>query len=224
MDADTTRHKGALEQQLAQMHSGSVDILVGTQMVAKGHDFRRITLVAAVNVDSALFSSDFRAPERVFSLLMQAAGRAGRDAAMQGAEMWVQTYYPEHALFASLKAHDYPGFAAQQLRERTQAGLPPISYQALIRAEARSQEAAQAFLTAASEGAAQVAAFEHVTLYPSVPMSIQRIANVERAQMLVESTHRAALQKFLSGWQNVLRETKVPGLIRWAMDVDPLSI
>jgi primosomal protein N' (replication factor Y) (superfamily II helicase) len=224
MDADTTRHKGALEQQLAQMHSGSVDILVGTQMVAKGHDFRRITLVAAVNVDSALFSSDFRAPERVFSLLMQAAGRAGRDAALQGAEMWVQTYYPEHALFASLQAHDYPGFAAQQLRERTQAGLPPISYQALIRAEARSQEAAQAFLTAASEGAAHVPAFEHVTLYPGVPMSIQRIANVERAQMLVESTSRAALQKFLSGWQTVLRETKVPGLIRWAMDVDPLSI
>jgi primosomal protein N' (replication factor Y) (superfamily II helicase) len=224
MDADTTRHKGALEQQLAQMHSGHVDILVGTQMVAKGHDFRRITLVAAVNADSALYSSDFRAPERLFSLLMQAAGRAGRDAALAGSEMWVQTYHPEHALFASLKAHDYPGFATQQLAERTQAGLPPMSYQALIRAEARSQEAAQAFLSAASEGAAQVSAFEHVTLYPSVPMSIQRIANIERAQMLVESSSRAALQKFLASWQPVLRETKVPGVIRWAMDVDPLAI
>ena len=224
MDADTTRLKGALEQQLASVHSGDVDILVGTQMIAKGHDFRRITLVAAINPDSALYSSDFRAPERLFSLLMQASGRAGRDAALQGAQMWVQTQHPDHPLFASLKAHDYPGFAAQQLRERVQAGLPPASYQALIRAEARTQEAAQAFLQAASAAAVDVPAFDHVTLYPSVPMSIQRIANVERAQMLVESTSRAALQKFLSSWQSVLRATKIPGVIRWAMDVDPLSI
>ncbi len=224
MDADTTRLKGALEQQLANVHSGEVDILVGTQMIAKGHDFRRITLVAAVSADSALYSSDFRAPERLFSLLMQAAGRAGRDAALQGAQMWVQTQHPEHPLFASLKAHDYPGFAAQQLRERTQAGLPPTSYQALIRAEARSQEAAQAFLLEVSQAAQTVQAFDHVTLYPAVPMTIQRIANVERAQMLVESTSRAALQKFLSQWQTVLRSTKVQGMIRWAMDVDPLSI
>ena len=224
MDADTTRLKGALQQQLANVHSGQVDILVGTQMIAKGHDFRRITLVAAINPDSALYSSDFRAPERLFSLLMQAAGRAGRDAAMAGAQMWVQTMHPDHPLFAALKAHDYPGFARQQLAERTQAGLPPFSYQALIRAEARSQEAAQAFLLAVTEVAAGVAAFEHVTLYPSVPMAIQRIANVERAQMLVESQSRAALQKFLSHWQPVLRATKVQGLIRWAMDVDPLTI
>jgi primosomal protein N' (replication factor Y) (superfamily II helicase) len=228
MDADTTRLKGSLEQQLAQVHGGHVDILVGTQMIAKGHDFRRITLVAAINPDSALYSSDFRAPERLFSLLMQAAGRAGRDAAMLGAQMWVQTHHPEHPLFAALKAHDYPGFAAQQLRERVQAGLPPTSYQALIRAEARTQEAAQAFLLAvtdaASDPASGVAAFEHVTLYPGVPMTIQRIANVERAQMLVESPSRAALQKFLSSWQPVLRATKITGLIRWAMDVDPLSI
>jgi primosomal protein N' (replication factor Y) (superfamily II helicase) len=224
MDADTTRLKGSLEQQLAKVHSGDVDILVGTQMIAKGHDFRRITLVAAVNPDSALYSSDFRAPERLFSLLMQAAGRAGRDAALAGAQMWVQTMHPEHPLFAALKAHDYPGFAKQQLIERTQAGLPPHSYQALIRAEARTQEAAQAFLLAATEAAAGVAAFEHVTLYPSVPMAIQRVADVERAQMLVESQSRVALQKFLSHWQPVLRATKVQGLIRWAMDVDPLTI
>jgi primosomal protein N' (replication factor Y) (superfamily II helicase) len=224
MDADTTRLKGALEQQLANVHSGDVDILVGTQMIAKGHDFRRITLVAAINPDSALYSSDFRAPERLFSLLMQAAGRAGRDATLHGAQMWLQTQHPDHPLFAALKAHDYPGFAAQQLRERAQAGLPPSSYQALVRAEARTQEAAQAFLQAVSEAAVDVSAFEHVVLYPSVPMTIQRVANVERAQMLVESTSRAVLQKFLSDWQTVLRATKVQGLIRWAMDVDPLSI
>ena len=112
MDADSTRGKGQLEAQLARMHAGEVDVLVGTQMVTKGHDFRRITLVAAVNADAALFSSDFRAPERMFALLMQAAGRAGRDAKHASAsEMWVQTWHPKHPLFAALKRHDYPAFA-----------------------------------------------------------------------------------------------------------------
>ncbi len=224
MDADTTRAKGALQQQLAQVHSGEVDILVGTQMVAKGHDFRRITLVAAVNPDAALYSSDFRAPERLFALLMQAAGRAGRDAAVQGAQMWVQTIHPEHSLFGFLKKHDYPGFAAQQLAEREQAMMPPFSFQALVRAEARTQDIAMAYLHAVSEGAADIQAFDRVTLYPAVPMQIQRIANIERAQMLVESPSRTALQTFLSDWQRVLHAAKVRGLIRWAVDVDPLSI
>ena len=224
IDADTTRLKGALEQQLAMVHSGEVDILVGTQMVAKGHDFRRITLVAAVNPDSALFSSDFRAPERIFSLLMQAAGRAGRDAAIAGAQMWVQTHYPEHPLFGFLKQHDFAGFAAHQLKEREQALMPPFSFQALVRSEARTQEVALAFLQAASGGAAGMQAFGHVTIYPPVPMPVQRIANVERAQMLVESSSRAALQSFLAEWLGVLHSSKVRGLIRWAVDVDPLSI
>jgi len=125
IDADTTRLKGALESQLAQVHSGEVDVLVGTQMIAKGHDFRRITLVAAINPDSALFSSDFRAPERLFALLMQAAGRAGRDAAQGSSEMLVQTFHPAHPLFEALKRHDYAAFAASELAERTTAGLPP---------------------------------------------------------------------------------------------------
>ncbi|MBX3585929.1 MAG: primosomal protein N' [Ramlibacter sp.] len=225
MDADTTRLKGALASQLAQVHAGEVDVLVGTQMITKGHDFRRITLVAALNADTALFSSDFRAPERLFSLLMQAAGRAGRDAAQAGAsEMWVQTWHPTHPLFTALRRHDYPGFAAQQLLEREQAGMPPFSFQALVRAEARTQEAAQAFLTAASAAAREVAAFEHVTLYPAVPMSVQRVANVERAQMLVESASRSALQHFLAHWQAVLQATREKGLIRWAVDVDPLAV
>lgn len=225
MDADTTRLKGSLESQLAQVHAGAVDVLVGTQMITKGHDFRRITLVAAVNADAALFSSDFRAPERLFSLLMQAAGRAGRDAAQAGAsEMWVQTWHPTHPLFGALRRHDYPAFAAQQLKEREEAGMPPFSFQALVRAEARTQEAAQAFLNAASAAAQAVPAHEHVTLYPAVPMSVQRVANVERAQMLVESASRAALQHFLTHWHEVLHATKEKGLIRWAVDVDPLAV
>ncbi len=229
IDADTTRLKGALESQLAQVHAGEVDVLVGTQMIAKGHDFRRITLVAAVNPDGALFSSDFRAPERLFSLLMQAAGRAGRDAAHSASsEMWLQTFHPTHPLFAALRRHDYPAFAAQQLKEREQASMPPFSFQALVRAEARSQEAAQAFLNAASAAAAGLPAAEQVTLYPAVPMSIQRVANIERAQMLVESPSRAALQRFLTAWHAVLHATRsqpaAKGLIRWAVDVDPLAI
>ena len=233
IDADTTRLKGALESQLAQVHSGEVDVLVGTQMIAKGHDFRRITLVAAINPDGALFSSDFRAPERLFGLLMQAAGRAGREASNTSrSEMWVQTFHPTHPLFEALKRHDYPAFAQSQLIERQQAGMPPFSFQALVRAEARTQEAAQAFLNAASlasadlPGAAQWLAY--ITLYPAVPMSIQRIANIERAQMLIESPSRAALQRFLSAWQTVLQATRTQphckGLLRWAVDVDPLLI
>ena len=229
IDADTTKLKGALQQQLAQVHAGEVDVLVGTQMIAKGHDFRNITLVAAINPDGALFSSDFRAPERLFSLLMQAAGRAGRDAAQGAAsEMWVQTHHPQHPLYLALKQHDYAGFAAQQLKEREMAAMSPFGYSALVRAEARTQEAAQAFLTAASESAHELAdsvpGFEHITLYPAVPMTIQRIANVERAQMLVESHSRKALQQFLSQWQGVLQATKQKGMIRWAVDVDPLAI
>ncbi|MES2974313.1 MAG: primosomal protein N' [Pseudomonadota bacterium] len=225
MDADTTRLKGSLEAQLAVVHAGDVDVLVGTQMVTKGHDFRRITLVAAVNADSALFSSDFRAPERLFSLLMQAAGRAGRDAAQaQASEMWIQTFHPTHPLFSALARHDYPAFASQQLRERKQAGLPPFAYQALVRADARTQEVAQGFLNAASEAAQGVPFFDRVTLYPAVPMTIQRVANVERAQMLVESESRVALQRFLAGWHEVLQATREKGLIRWAVDVDPLAI
>ena len=231
IDADSTRLKGELVRQLAEVHDGDVDVLVGTQMVAKGHDFRRVTLVAALNPDGALFSADFRAPERLFALLMQAAGRAGRDAAMareQPCEMWVQTFHPTHPLFDTLKQHDFAAFAEQQLSEREQAGLPPFSFQALVRAEARSQAAAQDFLNAArSAGEAWLAeAGMAVTVYPAVPMSMQRVANVERAQMLIESGSRRALQYFLSHWQPALQDARSQhkAVLRWAIDVDPLAI
>jgi len=233
IDADSTRKQGALEEQLAAVHAGEVDVLVGTQMIAKGHDFRRITLVAALNPDGALFSSDFRAPERLFSLLMQAAGRAGRDAAYlaaQGsaAQMWIQTFHPLHPLFAALRAHDYPAFAAQELDERRDAGMPPFAFQALLRADARTQEAAQAFLQAAAEAAASLEEAALVSNYPAVPLAIQRVANVERAQMLVESPSRAALQKFLAGVLPILhglrQSPEGKGVIRWLVDVDPQAI
>jgi primosomal protein N' (replication factor Y) (superfamily II helicase) len=231
IDADTTRLKGALESQLASVHAGEVDVLVGTQMIAKGHDFRHITLVAAINPDGALFSSDFRAPERLFSLLMQAGGRAGRDARHSDAsEMWVQTFHPAHPLFEALKKHDYPGFADQQLAEREAAGMSPFGFSALVRAEAREQSVAQGFLNAAAAQAEaqQLTGHGQVTAYPAVPMTIQRVANIERAQMLVESPSRAALQRFLAAWQPTLFETRqqaeFKSLIRWAIDVDPIAI
>ena len=225
MDADSTRLKGALEQQLAQVHAGEVDVLVGTQMVTKGHDFRRITLVAAVNPDAALYSSDFRAPERLFSLLMQAAGRAGRDAAHAAAsEMWVQTWNPEHPLFVALKRHDYPAFAEQQLQERREAAMPPFAYQALLRADARTQEVAQAFLQAAADATPGLDGSDRVVVFAPVPMTVQRVANVERAQLLLESGSRPALQALLADWQPVLQGLRIKGLIRWAVDVDPLAI
>ena len=231
IDADSTRLKGELVKQLAQVHDGEVDVLVGTQMVAKGHDFRRVSLVAALNPDGALFSADFRAPERLFSLLLQAAGRAGRDAqlgAAQACEMWVQTFHPTHPVFEYLKRHDFAGFAAQQLQEREQAGLPPFSFQALLRAEARTQQAAQDFLNAAKAlGEARLAADAGVlSVYPAVPMSMQRVANVERAQMLVESHSRKHLQQFLAAWQEDLQQLRAQhkAVLRWAIDVDPLAI
>ena len=235
IDADTTKLKGALQSQLAQVHSGETDVLIGTQMVAKGHDFRRITLVAAVQPDGALFSSDFRAPERLFALLLQASGRAGRDAqyvAAQGSrsEMWLQTGYPEHAIVAALRQHDFAAFAAQQLQERRDAAMPPFAFQALVRADARTQEAAQGFLQAASDAARThaLAGLEQVTLYPPVPLTVQRVANVERAQMLLESPSRVALQRFLAAWQPLLHATRSQpehkGLVRWLVDVDPLAI
>ena len=229
IDADSTRLKGELERQLAEVHAGAVDVLVGTQMIAKGHDFRKVSLVAALNPDGALFSSDFRAPERLFSLLMQAAGRAGRDAQMQRispCEMWVQTFHPQHPLFEALKQHDYPAFAAQQLGERQQAQLPPFSFQALVRAEAREQTAAQTFLNAMREAGAGLAETVQIDIYPAVPMAMQRVANVERAQMLIECQSRKALQQFLSIWHPQVHALRAEHrqIIRWAIDVDPLAI
>ena len=237
IDADSTKLKGSLEAQLAGVHSGEVDVLVGTQMIAKGHDFRRITLVAAINPDGALFSSDFRAPERLFALLMQAGGRAGRDAEQSASsEMWVQTFHPSHPLFEALKKHDYPAFAEQQLKERLEAGLPPSTFQALIRSDAREQSVAQAFLNHANAqlqsleglGTQDASALAEVSVYPAVPMSIQRVANVERAQMLIESASRKALHRVLELLQEQLHasrsEPQHKGLIRWLVDVDPLAI
>jgi primosomal protein N' (replication factor Y) (superfamily II helicase) len=220
IDADTSRRKGAAAAAFAQVHAGETDILLGTQMVTKGHDFRGISLIVALGADSALYSADFRASERLFAQLMQAAGRAGRSGLVS--EMWVQTDFVTHPLFTALKTHDYASFAALTLQEREMAGMPPFSFLALMRAEAKTQIQAQDFLKQAREQAQALATEAGITLYAPVPMSMQRIADVERAQMLMECTNRKALQGFLQQWIAQLKAQKTA--VRWAVDIDPLEI
>ena len=220
IDADSTRRKGSAQTLFSNVHAGEVDILVGTQMIAKGHDFQRVSLVAVLNADAALFSHDFRAGERLFAQLMQVSGRAGR-AGLPG-EVLVQTRYPRHALYHALARHDYVGFANATLGERRDAHLPPFVYQALLRAEGRTLEAALSFLGQASAALADVPAAERVTVYDAVPMTIVKVANVHRAQLLLESASRASLLATLRAWQPLLRALK--GVIRWSVEVDPLDI
>ena len=227
IDRDSTRRKGAAASLLEAVHVGDLDILVGTQMLAKGHDFRNVTLVCVLDADSALYSHDFRAAERLFSNLMQVAGRAGRGGARsRGAEVLIQTRAPEHPLFAALLAHDFDGFAASQLAERRAAGLPPFSHQAVVRAEAPLAADAIAFLAAArADGVAILEGMhaEHgIELYDPVPMTVARIANVERAQLLIEARSRPPLHAFLDAWLASLQARR--SRLRWHVEIDPLDI
>lgn len=226
IDADSTRRKGSAQALFAQVHAGEVDILVGTQMVAKGHDFANLTLVGVLNADSMLFSQDFRAPERLFAQLMQVSGRAGRHGG-QG-EVLIQTGYPEQSVYQSLLRHDYEGFARHALAERESVGLPPYAFQALLSAEARELAQAIDFLQRARDEAENVLAEAGlpggVTLYDPVPLRVVRVANVERAQLLLESASRPALLAFLRRWVGVLPALAADGRARWLLEVDPLEI
>ena len=221
IDADSTRLKGSAQAAFDSVHRGDVDILIGTQMVAKGHDFRNLTLVGVLNPDTALFSHDYRAGERLFAQLMQVAGRAGRSAQREGgsvSEVLVQTRYAQHPLYAALTAHDYDRYAATLLQERRQAGLPPYVFQALLRAEAKELPLALAFLQQAA------ICLEHVgiVINDPIPMTMTRVANVDRAQLLVESVSRPALQAFLKEWIAALRALKAR--VKWSLEVDPVDI
>lgn len=227
IDADSTRKKGSAEALFASVHAGEVDILVGTQMVAKGHDFARLGLVGVLNSDSMLFAHDFRAPERLFAQLMQVAGRAGRH---QGnGEVLIQTGYPDQPVYQALLRHDYAGFARHALHERESTGLPPFVYQALLTAEARELKVAQAFLERArvlpkGEWAADFPGLDAIEMYDPVPLRVVRVANIERAQLLVESSSRPALQAFLASWSHHLPYLANEARVRWQLEVDPLEI
>ncbi len=220
VDRDSVKSRKQWEAVLERIHGGEADILVGTQMLAKGHDFPKLTLVGILGADSALFAADCRAPERLFAQLMQVAGRAGR-AELKG-EVLIQTQYPDHPLFAAVVAHDYPGFAGELLKEREQAGFPPYAFQAMLRAEAPEMADSIAFLKAAS---ALPVTTEHdnVLIYDPVPMRMARLANLERGQLLVESQSRPALQAFLPVWREAIEGIKAPSKLRWHIEVDPLE-
>jgi len=218
VDRDSTRNKGSWAAMRQQIADDAVDILVGTQMLAKGHDFPNLTLVGVLNPDSALYSSDFRAAEKLYAQLAQVAGRAGR--ADKPGEVLVQTAFPDHPLFQALRNHNFADWANVLLAERRLAGFPPFCFQAMLRAEGLQGAAVFSFLQQARQAA--VALSMPVEIYGVVPAAMPRRANHTRAQLLVQADSRAALQSFLRGWQPQLEALPAQKL-RWSLDIDPLE-
>ena len=216
VDRDSTSRKGAFAEVLERVRDEKIDILVGTQMLAKGHDYPRLTLVGVVDSDCALYSVDFRAAERLFSLLTQVAGRAGR--ADEPGEVLIQTDFPTHPLYAAVAAHDYAAFADAALEERRMAHFPPFAHIAMLRAESKHSGEATDFLLAAARLGAAIGG--KVEIFDPVPAPLERKAGFERAQLLVRAASRAALQPFLRRWKAALDE-KAERRVRWSLDVDP---
>ena len=222
IDRDSTRRVGTFAAMREQVEAGEIDILVGTQMLAKGHDFPRLTLVGVLGADNALYSADFRATERLAALLFQVAGRAGR-AALPG-EVMVETDFPSHPLYRALAAHDYRAYAHVLQAERRAACLPPFAHLALLAAEATQRDAVDAFLGGAHAAGVDLAgaARSAIEVFPPMPAMLARRAGMERGHILVQSADRAALQRFLPHWRSAL--AALPGRrARWALDVDPLG-
>ena len=226
LDRDVARRRGGADEVLNAIHAGEIDIVVGTQMLTKGHDFQRLNLVVVLDADGGLFASDFRAPERLFATLMQVAGRAGRHAAsvaeteQAASTVIVQTRFTDHPIFAALQAHDYSGFARDQLAERKAAQLPPFSYQALLKVDAPDLDQAIKFLQQARQAALPLPA--HVSVYDPVPMPMARLAGRGRAQLLVESAARNRLHHFIAHWRQALPASG--SRLRWQLEIDPADI
>ncbi len=219
LDRDSVTNKGAWQQHLATIAGGGADILVGTQMLAKGHDFPKLTLVGMINVDSGLYSTDYRAAERTFAMVLQVAGRAGR--AEHPGDVLIQTEFPEHPLFRAAVKQDFAGYAETLLNERRVAVFPPFTYQALLRMEAVQADVAAGFSKRAKFIADKLNS--NVTVYQPVAANIQRIAGKTRYQIVVQSESRGQLQNFLRDWStrlSALTERKV----RWSIDVDPIEV
>ena len=219
VDRDSTRRKHAWEHMRRQIQAQEIDILVGTQILAKGHDFPQLNLVGVINADSSLYSTDFRAGERLFARLTQVAGRAGRGATR--GRVLIQTEFPSHPLYQALQRHDYPAYAQELLAERKQAGFPPFVHQAVLHAEAPQLAGALDFLARAVRYAADISST--VTIYDPVPANLVRLAGMERALLTVQAHSRTALQKFLREWRARI-ETAGERKVRWTLDVDPLEV
>jgi primosomal protein N' (replication factor Y) len=218
VDRDSTRNKGAWDAMRKKIHDGEADILVGTQMLAKGHDFPNLTLVGVLNPDGGLYSADFRASEKLFAQLTQVGGRAGR--ADKLGEVIVQTAFPTHPLFSTLRAHNFQTWAQTLLEERKSAGFPPFMFQVLLSAEAKQEGKAMLFLKSARGMAMQLKS--PVEVYSVIPAAMPKRANHYRAQLLVQADTRRALQEFLRLWKPLLDAIQTKQ-IRWSLDVDPLE-
>jgi primosomal protein N' (replication factor Y) len=221
IDRDSTRPKGSLEDFLAKIRSGETDILIGTQMLAKGHHFPRVTLVGILGVDQGLFSPDFRAGERLAQLIIQVAGRAGR--AERPGRVLIQTHHPEHRLLQTLLRNGYADFAAAVLEERRLAELPPFSAQTLMRAESSRPDAPRAFLSEAVAKARGLASTE-VSVWGPVPAPMERRQGRYRYQVLLQALSRHPLQRFLRGWVPLLETLPTARGVRWSVDVDPIEL
>lgn len=219
VDRDSVRNKDALTDLLKKVHDKEIDILVGTQMLAKGHDFPHLTLVGVIDTDTALFSPDFRASERLFSQLMQVSGRAGR--AEKPGEVLIQTTFPQHALFDALRAQDYEVYADALLDERNAMQFPPMSYFALLRAEASSYNQVASFLSQAVVFAQQIPS--EVMVFDPLRPQMERLNNMERGQLLLQASNRAAFHQFLRQWMPQLRAQKLANKVRWMLDIDPIE-
>ena len=216
VDRDSTAHKNDWADLYRRIANDKIDILVGTQMLAKGHDFARLNLVIVLNADGSLYSADFRAPERLFAELMQVSGRAGR--ADKPGKVLIQTQLPEHPVFAAVKVQDYAVFAENELNERQMFAMPPFGFQTAIRADAPRVADAMEFLNAAKETLAPLLP-ESVSQFGAAPMLMVRLAERERAQIFLESTSRQDLHRAVSLWVQVLQQNR-DGKIRWSVDVD----
>ncbi|MCM8566506.1 primosomal protein N' [Thauera linaloolentis] len=221
VDRDAARTRKQWETLLATIAEGGADILVGTQMMAKGHDFPNLTLVGVIGADASLHAADFRAPERLFQQLMQVGGRAGRGT-LPG-EVLIQTEYPAHPLYQHLARHDFDAFARMELQARRSAGFPPFSHQAMLRADAPALDDAVEFLRHARR-LVEAHALAGLRIYDPVPMRMTRLARRERAQLLVEADQRGVLQAFLADWVAVLYRQRTARELRWQLDVDPLDV
>ena len=221
VDRDSTRRRGAIEAILDRVHAGAVDVLVGTQMLAKGHHFPNVTLVGILDADQGLFGADFRSTERMAQLLVQVAGRCGRGA--RRGRVLVQTHHPRHPLLHQLIRSGYRSFAEEALEERRAAKLPPHAHLALLRAEATRAELPRAFLADARQ-AGERGLPGRVTLLGPVPALMERRAGRHRAQLLVESSSRRVLQGFLGTWLAEIERLGSARRVRWSIDVDPIDI
>ncbi|HSC83100.1 MAG TPA: primosomal protein N', partial [Pseudomonas sp.] len=225
VDRDTTQRKGALDKLFSTIQRGEPCILVGTQMLAKGHHFPRVTLVAILDADGGLFSADFRASERMAQLIVQVAGRAGR--AEEPGKVIIQTHLADHPLLVQLTEQGYPAFAEQALSERRGAGLPPFAHLALLRAEAHKPGQAEGFLDEACSYAEQLQqelSLPGIELLGPVPAPMERRAGRHRAQLLLQAGSRVPLHKLLAAWLQIVEAMPSGRAVRWSLDIDPIDL